>query len=42
MESLLAAPHDDRVLPFQADGLDVRGRVVRLGTSLDRILARHA
>lgn len=42
MESLLAAPHDDRVLPFQADGLDVRGRVVRLGPSLDRILARHA
>jgi molecular chaperone Hsp33 len=33
---------DDRVLPFAIEGLDVRGRVVRLGPALDTILARHA
>lgn len=32
---------DDRVLPFAIEGLDVRGRVVRLGPALDTILARH-
>ncbi len=32
---------DDRVLPFAVEGLDVRGRVVRLGPVLDVILARH-
>jgi molecular chaperone Hsp33 len=32
---------DDRVLPFQAEGLDVRGRVVRLGPAIDAILRRH-
>jgi molecular chaperone Hsp33 len=42
VESLLSVPRDDRVLPFQAEGLDVRGRVVRLGPSIDRILSRHA
>lgn len=35
-----AAP-DDRVLPFAVPALDVRGRVVRLGRSLDRIIERH-
>jgi molecular chaperone Hsp33 len=37
-------PHlmeDDHVLPFQAEGLDVRGRVVRLGPAIDTILRRH-
>jgi molecular chaperone Hsp33 len=34
-------PADDRVLPFQAEGLDVRGRIVRLGPAIDRILRRH-
>lgn len=33
---------DDRILPFAVEGLDVRGRVVRLGPMLDRILERHA
>lgn len=33
---------DDSVLPFAVIGLDVRGRVVRLGPAVDRILARHA
>ena len=33
---------DDRVLPFQGEGLDVRGRVVRLGPAIDTILRRHA
>jgi molecular chaperone Hsp33 len=32
---------DDRVLPFQVEGLDVRGRVVRLGPAVDKLLARH-
>src|SRR5215212_11378896 len=32
---------DDLVLPFSVEGLDVRGRVVRLGPSIDSILARH-
>ena len=32
---------DDAVLPFAVQPLDVRGRVVRLGDSVDRILARH-
>ncbi|MFK8253672.1 Hsp33 family molecular chaperone [Ancylobacter terrae] len=33
---------DDRVLPFHVDGLDVRGRIVRLGPTLDAVLAHHA
>lgn len=32
----------DRVLPFQIDALDVRGRVVRLGPLLDTVLGAHA
>lgn len=32
---------DDRALPFQVEGLDVRGRVVTLGPSIDTILRRH-
>jgi molecular chaperone Hsp33 len=32
---------DDRALPYQVEGLDVRGRVVTLGASLDAILQRH-
>ncbi|MFD2252124.1 molecular chaperone Hsp33 [Pseudochelatococcus lubricantis] len=32
---------DDSVLPFAAEGLDVRGRTVRLGPSIDLILSRH-
>jgi len=42
----IESPHDqsgsdDRALPFQVEGLDVRGRVVTLGSSLDTILQRH-
>ncbi|NIX77850.1 Hsp33 family molecular chaperone [Microvirga terricola] len=33
--------HDDVVLPFAVEPLDVRGRVVRLGPSIDTILTRH-
>jgi len=33
---------DDNVLPFAVAPLDLRGRVVRLGASIDEILARHA
>lgn len=32
---------DDLVLPFAVEGLDVRGRVARLGPAVDAILARH-
>lgn len=32
---------DDRVVPFQVEGLDVRGRAVQLGPLLDGILGRH-
>jgi molecular chaperone Hsp33 len=32
---------DDAVLPFAVEPLDVRGRVVRLGPSIDKILSRH-
>lgn len=33
---------DDRVVPFQVEALDVRGRAVQLGAILDSILGRHA
>ncbi|MER2265702.1 Hsp33 family molecular chaperone [Methylobacterium oxalidis] len=33
--------HDDAVLPFAVEALDVRGRAVRLGPSIDTILRRH-
>ena len=33
--------HDDRVLPFSVEPLDVRGRVVRLGPAVDHILSQH-
>ncbi|HLP67121.1 MAG TPA: Hsp33 family molecular chaperone HslO, partial [Rhizobium sp.] len=32
---------DDRVVPFQVEGLDVRGRAVQLGPLVNTILARH-
>lgn len=32
---------DDAVLPFQVDALDIRGRTVRLGASLDAVFAHH-
>ena len=32
---------DDRLLPFSVPALDIRGRIVRLGGSLDLILSRH-
>ena len=32
---------DDRVIPFQVEGLDVRGRAVQLGPLLNSILGRH-
>ncbi|TCL75501.1 Hsp33 family molecular chaperone [Rhizobium sp. BK251] len=33
---------DDHVVPFQVEGLDVRGRAVQLGSLLDAILERHS
>lgn len=41
----MSHPHEDkgldRVLPFQIDTLDARGRLVRLGPLLDTVLSRH-
>jgi molecular chaperone Hsp33 len=36
-----ATPADDSVLPFEVSKLDLRGRVVRLGPAVDRILTAH-
>ncbi|MFW5881928.1 MAG: Hsp33 family molecular chaperone HslO, partial [Roseicyclus sp.] len=33
---------DDTVLPFQLDRSDIRGRVARLDTTLEQVLAQHA
>ncbi|RAI04439.1 Hsp33 family molecular chaperone [Acuticoccus sediminis] len=38
---VVTATADDCVLPFSVEELDVRGRVARLGSSLDSILRRH-
>lgn len=37
----LTSAGDDNVLPFQVDGLEIRGRAVQLGSMLDAILERH-
>ncbi len=37
-----ATPVDDAVLPFEVAPLDLRGRLIRLGPSLDDILGKHA
>lgn len=39
--SMDPAAGDDIVLPFQIEGMDVRGRCTRLGMSIDTILHRH-
>src|SRR5580692_12965554 len=36
-----AAPIEDAILPCEVASLDLRGRVVRLGPALDRILGSH-
>ena len=41
MSSTSLEGDDDLVLPFAVEALDVRGRVVRLGPSIDTILTRH-
>lgn len=40
--SVLGGAADDVIQPFQIEGEDVRGRVVRLGPLVDEILHRHA
>ena len=40
-DAMSTAGLDDRVIPFAVPDLDVRGRVVRLGASIDTILDRH-
>lgn len=41
MEHGLSAAADDLILPFQIEGLGIRGRVVRLGPLVDRVLTQH-
>jgi molecular chaperone Hsp33 len=36
-----AVPIDDAALPFEVDALDLRGRLTRLGPTLDDILTKH-
>ncbi|WP_374765092.1 Hsp33 family molecular chaperone HslO [Yunchengibacter salinarum] len=36
-----ADSRDNEVRPFQIEGMEVRGRAVRLGTTVDRILSAH-
>jgi molecular chaperone Hsp33 len=36
-----AVPVDDAALPFEVDTLDLRGRLTRLGPTLDDILTKH-
>jgi molecular chaperone Hsp33 len=36
-----ATPTDDSVMPFEVAKLDLRGRIVRLGPAIDRILESH-
>ena len=40
-EGFAGASVDDRVVPFAAEALDVRGRIARLGPALDHILRQH-
>src|SRR5579875_3041048 len=41
MGTMTAPIADDIVQPFQVDPFALRGRLVRLGPALDRILTRH-
>ena len=41
MSAAILDGHDDVVLPFAVEALDVRGRAVRLGASVDALLERH-
>src|SRR5476649_1299476 len=36
-----AVPVDDAVLPFEVASLDLRGRLTRLGPTLDDVLTKH-
>jgi molecular chaperone Hsp33 len=38
---MMLASHDDLVMPFEIKPLGVRGRIVRLGHTVDDILTRH-
>ncbi|MEP2829736.1 Hsp33 family molecular chaperone [Parvibaculum sp.] len=42
MSSSIGVAIDDLVQPFQIEGLGIRGRVVRLGPLVDRVLTSHA
>src|ERR1700739_423682 len=42
MTAFADAPTDDLVQPFRIDPFALRGRLVRLGPAIDRILSQHA
>ena len=37
----LAPVYGDAVVPFEIEGMDIRGRVTRLGAAANTILCRH-
>ncbi len=39
--SVSLKPVDDKVIPFQVEGLHARGRIIRLGAAVDTIITRH-
>jgi len=41
-DAAAAGPDFDAIRPFQIEGSGLRGRLVRLGPCLDRVLSRHA
>ncbi len=41
LTDLFASHPDDLVQPFQIEGLGIRGRVIRLGPLVDKVLTRH-
>jgi len=42
LQQALREARHDFVLPFAVEGVDVRGRIVRLGPLVDQVLRRHA
>ena len=41
MNPFPSAPADDLVQPFQIEGANLRGRLIRLGPVVDAVLTRH-
>ena len=41
LETTISANHNDVIIPFQLEQSGLRGRIVRLGATLDEILSKH-